>query len=1198
MAEPQSEGILPFYLDLLGQSIENAPQRLWDATRFLQGTPEAATTMASGLLSMPRAGYEGLLVGSTNPEQRPMGVWVDGQWIPSLLGTDPMPAAAAVERRLESGTMLPGSDAGMETLQGIGGAMETLIDPVRSAGDTAITKGMEWGLPPEVLAGLTAGGMALLDTIPGPPATAVAKGVSRAVRPTRMLDSIDMPDSGFGGIGEPYVPLTGQVTPLRPGQPSIDQMGSTLQYLDKYDETMAAHFARAQDKANPDRTPALRSGQEPGAGTSSPVPITKELKNADLVEMVPIEQIERLKVENRLTTPKSLLSVDEPTENVLRGLRNDLVSGKPIHTALDVEVNPENGLAFLGDGNTRLAVIKEAGYTHVPVRVTRTNTQIGQKLDITGDAFADKVRPSDFGLGDEVQLGQTGFGSGQRGGPTAAPVADNALAVPVVEGGQYFRGSKQTGGANFNGSPDGPTDTGAQFVGSRETAELYAKNGGQVFSADVPPGRYIDASTKHGSDLIQQFQKETGINPYLKSTDRGSQPNWTVQTDLEDWLNKKGIEYDGVFYGENNNTASLALKGRPKLDVPANDGKGVGLLGDTQAGRFMRGSIDDTGGGKKVLGTQAGRAGLLDISKQKRDVLTAKERTRVKGLVDRYPGLRPLLPYMTVNERRHLNKYRAEGILEVWDELDPSEMASVALAGQAKRGWYERSGQAIKSLFGEQDAPRFAGLLAALSPQTSVESNLRNALNVWIEWDRAGRPNNPDQILEIMGRSVEGDKGLGSVLEAWQNNSVRALTADDATLIRLSGPKVDSFMRNIWGEFGEVTNDAWIAKYTGVDPQKLGGSINVAGTDPGKSGLYTGVSMAQRKAADLLTRRTGEKWTPAEVQETVWSWAMAIYEKADSDVTPIQNLINKLTHGDVYQTPDFAKLLSEPGDYRSIIETGNFNGGIQRLDELAGRSVGPTVDPTGTTAQAPGIQSRHLDAAAARLEKNRRQSRKPKVIADLRGSVDRSVASGQSSPYRSTVAPNSSRNLAQTIELGDPKRTQLMNSLGMSTPPVQELKPTSQAATKFHNAINRAKQSNEWGAQVTAKSVEEYQGLRMFLTEDGKAGFAINPEDGDIVSLFNAGNSKHEGVSAHLVMMAIAQGGRKLDNYDTFLSSIYKRLGFEEKGRFKWDESQKPTDWDYNQYKDFNDGRPDYVFMEYKPTEAEPPPGLLSPVTD
>ena len=108
--------------------------------------------------------------------------------------------------------------------------------------------------------------------------------------------------------------------------------------------------------------------------------------------------------------------------------------------------------------------------------------------------------------------------------------------------------------------------------------------------------------------------------------------------------------------------------------------------------------------------------------------------------------------------------------------------------------------------------------------------------------------------------------------------------------------------------------------------------------------------------------------------------------------------------------------------------------------------------------------------------------------------------------------------------------------------------------------------------------------MRLFLTEDGKAGFAL---DGDeIVSLFNHAKSPHTNVSTELVMLAIEQGGRKLDNYDTFLTNIYKRLGFQEVDRFRWDDGQKPADWDFDTYQKFNGGRPDYVFMEYRPTEG------------
>jgi hypothetical protein len=56
-----------------------------------------------------------------------------------------------------------------------------------------------------------------------------------------------------------------------------------------------------------------------------------------------------------------------------------------------------------------------------------------------------------------------------------------------------------------------------------------------------------------------------------------------------------------------------------------------------------------------------------------------------------------------------------------------------------------------------------------------------------------------------------------------------------------------------------------------------------------------------------------------------------------------------------------------------------------------------------------------------------------------------------------------------------------------------------------------------------------------------------------------------------------------LENFDTYLSKIYKRLGFKEVGRYPWDEELKVSDWDYDTYRAWNNGRPDYLEMEYDP---------------
>ena len=63
-----------------------------------------------------------------------------------------------------------------------------------------------------------------------------------------------------------------------------------------------------------------------------------------------------------------------------------------------------------------------------------------------------------------------------------------------------------------------------------------------------------------------------------------------------------------------------------------------------------------------------------------------------------------------------------------------------------------------------------------------------------------------------MSDSVSGERGEESVMDAWKNNTVRALTASDPHAIKLSGPKVDSFMRNLTGNMDEVTNDTWQAR--------------------------------------------------------------------------------------------------------------------------------------------------------------------------------------------------------------------------------------------------------------------------------------------------------------------------------------------------------------------------------------------------
>ena len=60
------------------------------------------------------------------------------------------------------------------------------------------------------------------------------------------------------------------------------------------------------------------------------------------------------------------------------------------------------------------------------------------------------------------------------------------------------------------------------------------------------------------------------------------------------------------------------------------------------------------------------------------------------------------------------------------------------------------------------------------------------------------------------------------------SNSIRAINVPDDEMDKLvlSGPKVDSFMRNLVNNTVEVTNDTWMANYLGVEQNVFGGSLN------------------------------------------------------------------------------------------------------------------------------------------------------------------------------------------------------------------------------------------------------------------------------------------------------------------------------------------------------------------------------------
>lgn len=290
--------------------------------------------------------------------------------------------------------------------------------------------------------------------------------------------------------------------------------------------------------------------------------------------------------------------------------------------------------------------------------------------------------------------------------------------------------------------------------------------------------------------------------------------------------------------------------------------------------------------------------------------------------------------HMTEEEMRHVQgNVSAENFMTLLNQLPTArEMARVAEAGAAKRGWYMQSAKALVDVFGP-DAPRFTGLLAALSPQTSVESNFMNTMRVWEAWDAAGRPTDKAAVRSIIEGNVQQNaataaRGEASALEAWTINATRALTAADASprAMGLSGPKVDSFYRNLVGITHEVTNDTWLARYAGIDPSQIGGKTVPNSADDLSAGIkvkspaYIAMNVRAREAAQRLSDATGEAWTPAEVQETVWSWSKSLSEASGQSRVSAPDFLlrNGLPDSIVGATVDFGGLFHQP-EYSSAL---------------------------------------------------------------------------------------------------------------------------------------------------------------------------------------------------------------------------------------------------------------------------------------
>lgn len=150
------------------------------------------------------------------------------------------------------------------------------------------------------------------------------------------------------------------------------------------------------------------------------------------------------------------------------------------------------------------------------------------------------------------------------------------LVVDSPEFKEWFRGSKVVDRKGnpllmFRGTSGpklsaygGPKSTNMVFVSSdREFAARYAAQfkGGRVHSLYVKSDDLIDISHGDGYLLWKRYKTEMDVPSYASvSTRDGMAVSWQQERPFRAWLDRKGIKYDGIYFGENDGSRSLAVR--------------------------------------------------------------------------------------------------------------------------------------------------------------------------------------------------------------------------------------------------------------------------------------------------------------------------------------------------------------------------------------------------------------------------------------------------------------------------------------------------------------------------------------------------------------------------------------------------------------------------------------------------------------
>jgi hypothetical protein len=247
-------------------------------------------------------------------------------------------------------------------------------------------------------------------------------------------------------------------------------------------------------------------------------------------------------------------------------------------------------------------------------------------------------------------------------------------------------------------------------------------------------------------------------------------------------------------------------------------------------------------------------------------------------------------------------------------------------------------------------------------------------------------------------------------------------------------------------------------------------------------------------------------------------------------------------------------------------------------DKLAILSSGGTIDTsvaeTATEQAAPTVTQQAPQTVAEALNR-------PVTLTSLGGSVLETPIKGDLYVEgQQVVVEDEAGNIT---ELGnvDEISSSTLESIG-----IQVAEPAEgQAATDTEQVTESARTYVQELSQTKQQDPDTYWTVSEVDPEvaaegtiiDTEDGSAIVKPDGDIAGLYKKPTSKAKGVAQKLLNRAVELGGRKLDNFDGYLTNIYEKAGFRVVSRTPFNEQFAPDGWK----PEF--GKPDVIAMVYDP---------------